>query len=72
MSHTPSLPRLDRTSFSIHGLYEKSDEPGYWAKKTPQERLEALEQMRQILYGYDPATARLQRVLTIVQRSPAV
>ena len=72
MAAPPSLPRLDRTSFSIRGLYEKSDEPGYWAKKTPQERLESLEQMRQILYGYDPATTRLQRILTIIQRPPAV
>jgi hypothetical protein len=70
MADTPSLPRLDRTSFSIRGLYEESDEPHYWAQKTPQERLEALEQMRQILYGYDPATTRLQRVLTVTQRSP--
>jgi hypothetical protein len=70
MPPSPSLPRLDRTSFSIRGLYEESDEPGYWAKKTPQERLEALEQMRQILYGYDPAATRLQRVLTVTQRSP--
>jgi hypothetical protein len=34
------------------------------------ERLEALEQMRQILYGYDPATTRLQRVLTVAERKP--
>src|SRR5437763_17045993 len=67
MSHTPCLPRLDRTSFSTRGLYEKSDEPGYWAQKTPQERLEALELMRQILYGYDPATTRLQRALTVTR-----
>ena len=30
--------------------------------------LQALELMRQIVYGYDPATARLQRVLEIAQR----
>ena len=32
-----------------------------------QERLAALELMRQINYGYDPTTARLERVLEIVE-----
>jgi hypothetical protein len=26
--------------------------------------------MRQVMYGYEPTTARLQRVLTVVVRSP--
>ena len=37
----------------------------YWHSKTPQERLEALELMRQINYGYNPTTERLQRVLEV-------
>jgi len=37
----------------------------YWHSRTPQERLWALELMRQEAYGYDRATARLQRVLEI-------
>jgi hypothetical protein len=41
--------------------------PKYWHSRTPQESLWALELMRQEAYGYDPATARLQRVLEIVQ-----
>jgi hypothetical protein len=64
------LPRLDRNAFSVRPLYEESDEKTFWAQKPPLERLEALEQMRQILYGYDPATTRLQRVLTVAQREP--
>ena len=31
--------------------------------------IEAVEVTRQILYGYDPATARLQRVLEIARRA---
>ena len=69
MSDSNSLPKLDRSAFSARELYEPDDEKSYWLQKTPQERLEALEQMRQILYGYDPATTRLQRVLTVTQRS---
>lgn len=67
VSNTPQ--KLDRTAFSVRGLYEENDEKGYWAQKTHQDRMEALEQMRQILYGYDPASTRLQRVLTVTQRS---
>ena len=40
--------------------------PAYWHSRTPQERVWALELMRQKAYGYDPATTRLQRVLEVV------
>lgn len=45
----------------------KSGDRTYWHSRTPQERLRALELMRQKAYGYDPATARLQRVFEVVQ-----
>jgi hypothetical protein len=32
----------------------------FWHSKTPVERLAAAEQLRQIAYGYDGATARIQ------------
>ncbi|HEY0780898.1 MAG TPA: hypothetical protein VGE98_00470 [Thermoanaerobaculia bacterium] len=70
MSDASSFPKLDRGAFSVRPLYAESDEKAYWAGKTPEERLEALEQMRQILYGYDPASTRLQRVLTTARRPP--
>jgi len=57
--------RMDKTAFSIGSLEEQGDDREYWASKTPAERLETLEVMRQIMYGYDPATTRLQRVFTI-------
>ncbi len=59
--------KMDKTAFSVTTLSEKSNDKEYWLSKTPQERLEALELMRQINYGYDPTTARLQRVLEIVE-----
>ena len=40
----------------------------YWLSKTIDERITALELLRQIHYGYDPATERLQRVLEVVER----
>lgn len=56
--------KLDRTHFSVATLND-ADEKAYWLGKSPAERLEALELMRQMIYGYDPARTRLQRVLTI-------
>jgi hypothetical protein len=60
--------RLDRSAVSVGRLDEPSDEKAYWLSKTPSERLIALEYLRQVAYGYDPATCRLQRVLEIAQR----
>lgn len=58
---------MDKTAFSVTSLLDESDEKAYWLSKTPHERLEAMELMRQINYGYDPTTARLQRVLEIAK-----
>jgi len=64
-----SFPKLQRTAFTVGSLFEKSDEKSYWLSRTPYERLEAVELMRQIIYGYDPSAIRLQRVLEVTQRS---
>jgi len=56
--------RMDKTAFSIVLLGDESDEKIFWQSKTPQQRLATVELLRQLNYGYDPATARLQRVLT--------
>jgi len=63
------IPRLDKTAFCVSPLTGPSDEKAYWLSKTPSERLEALEIMRQIVYGYDPDTTRLQRLFEIAQRA---
>lgn len=54
--------RLDRSVVEVSTLADQADDGAYWATKTPQERMADLELMRQIVYGYDPATERLQRV----------
>jgi hypothetical protein len=63
------FPKVQRTAFSAGLAFDKSDDKSYWLSKTPAERLQAVELMRQIIYGYDPSTTRLQRVLEIAQRS---
>ena len=61
--------RLDRTAFSIGRLDSDSDEKEYWLSRSPDERLRAVEFLRQVAYGYDPATERLQRFLEVVKRA---
>jgi hypothetical protein len=61
--------KVDKTTMVISSLDDPTDETIYWSTKTPSERLAALEVMRQIIYGYDPTTTRLQRVLTITERT---
>ena len=62
--------KVDRKALSVGSVLEPSDEKAYWLSKTPGERLQAAELMRQIIYGYDPSTTRLQRVLEVAQRPP--
>ncbi len=60
---------LDRNAFEIFSSFEEAEaaDRAYWHSRTPEERLLAVELMRQSAYGYDQATARLQRVLEITQ-----
>lgn len=60
---------MDRHAFSVVSLKDQQeDEKTYWRNKTPHERLQAVETTRQMIYGYDPASTRLQRVLEVVER----
>jgi len=61
------LYKIDRSAFSIGSIHDCGDEKAYWLSKSPQERIEAMEIMRKIIYGYNPATERLQRFLEIAE-----
>ena len=65
--------KMDKEKFSVLCSFEEADaaDKAYWHSKTPQERMEALELMRQINYGYDPTTERLQRVLEVAEFTPS-
>ena len=63
-----NMNQIDRSAFSIGSLYDGGNEKEYWLSKTPQERMQAVEIMRRILYGYDPTTARLLRFFEIAER----
>ena len=59
--------KIDRTAIKVTSLKE-SDDNEFWQSRPPEERLVALELLRQIAYGYEPNTARLQRVFEIAER----
>ena len=67
MDTTGSTARMDKTAFSVASLFDEPDEKTYWLSKTPYERLQAVELMRQVVYGYKPAAARLQRFFEVAQ-----
>ena len=58
---------MDRTTLTVASLADPPDDKAYWQSKTPAERMAALEFLRVVSYGYDPTTARLQRVLEVVE-----
>ncbi len=54
----PSLV-LDKTKVEVLDSFENAElrDRAYWLSKTPLEWLPACELLRQLNYGYDPATA---------------
>ena len=60
--------KLRRDVVSIHRRADLPSESAYWRKRTPEERFEYMEFLRQINYGYDPVSDRIQRVLEIAKR----
>jgi hypothetical protein len=61
---------FDFSAFSVASFAEaEAEDRAYWHAKSPQQRLAALEQMRQINYDYDPVSDRIQRVFEVVERT---
>ena len=59
--------KIDKTKLTVASLHDPSDEKEYWRTQTPEARMEALELMRQVMYGYDASMARVERVVTVVR-----
>jgi len=66
-----SLPpqfQFDKSHLSVGDFKSTdNDDKEYWLSKSFQERLEAIEYLRQIMFGYDPDTERLQRFFEVVK-----
>jgi len=57
---------MDKTSLKITSIHD-ADNHNYWREKPYLKRIEALEELRKIIFGYDPSTERLQRTFTVAQ-----
>ncbi len=59
-------------TIEVFNLFEEAAESDldYYAQLSPEERLKHLQKMRELCYGYEYATGRLQRVLEITERTP--
>ena len=65
-----SQDEMDRSAFSVTSFAEADrEDKAFWTEKTPQERLAALEQMRQINYAYDPVADHIQRTFEVAERA---
>ena len=62
-----NMLRMDKKVFSVSSLDDESDEQQYWLSKSPTERFYCVEILRQIMYGYDPITTRLQRFFEVTE-----
>jgi hypothetical protein len=67
--NTVDFLKLDKSALTVASLTDQSDDKAYWHAKSPFERLQAVEALRQLNYGHHQSTARLQRVLEVAQRT---
>jgi len=58
---------VDKSAFSVANLGDEADDKAYWRGKSVHERLQAVELNRQVVYGYQPAAARFQRIFTVAE-----
>ncbi|MFO1509902.1 MAG: hypothetical protein U1F31_09010 [Steroidobacteraceae bacterium] len=63
------MDRIDRRAFSVTSLADRGDDRAHWRSVSAIERLQAVERLRRINYGYDPAQ-RLQRILEVAEFKP--
>lgn len=66
MENPEHIWKIDKSAFSVTSLTDKQYDRDYWMSRTPEERFEAIELMRQINYGYDATSERLQGLLEVV------
>lgn len=59
--------KINKKVFDVIDLKEKKQEYKYWLGQSPNVRIQAIELLRKINYGYDPLTERLQRFFEIAE-----
>jgi hypothetical protein len=59
---------VNRRAFSVGALSDPAPDRDYWLAQPVEERLNAIEIQRRIIYGIDRATSRLQRIFEVAKR----
>jgi hypothetical protein len=69
-SPTRDALRVNRSVFQVttHSEADRQDRD-FWHSRTPIERLQHLERLRELNYGSEVLNQRLQRVLALLERS---
>jgi hypothetical protein len=62
--------KLDKRAVSVVCEGSAEEDVAWWRTRSPDERFQHIEYLRQVNYGYNPATSRLQRVLEVVKCRP--
>jgi hypothetical protein len=56
---------FEKTPITVSDLTDQGTDLEFWLSRTPEERLSAVEFMRQMMYDYNPATDRMERILEV-------
>ena len=69
MKPVTNMPHVERTAFQVttHAEAEREDRV-FWFSRTPVERLQHVEMLRELNYGPEVINQRLQRVLAVLER----
>lgn len=62
-----TLPRLDKNRIVITDRDDIEEEKEYWLSQTPEERWEATENIRRMVYGEDACDTRIQKKMEYVK-----
>ena len=60
--------RVKRTKISVVDLHDRGSNVRFWCRQPVVKRLEGVELLRQAAHAYDPAAARLPRLLAVAER----
>lgn len=63
-------PRVDRTTLRAFSSFDEAEREDrkFWLSKTPIERLQHTELLREMNYGREVINAGLQRIITVFER----
>lgn len=59
--------KIDRTKLTVVELGESGNDLDYWLSRSVEERVQAIEIMRRVLYGDSAIAGRVESVLEIVE-----